>query len=89
MNADGTGARPLVPGTAPSWSPDSRRLVFVRRIPGAAGLEAGLFLVGSDGTGEIELTDPRPAADADGYPDGRLPVSTSLSRESPTAALSA
>jgi Tol biopolymer transport system component len=69
MQADGTGATPLVPGFAPSWSPDSRRLVFDRGISGPGGVETGLFLVGSDGSGEVQLTNPQPSAHADLYPE--------------------
>jgi Tol biopolymer transport system component len=82
MQADGTGATPLVPGFAPSWSPDSRRLVFDRGISGPGGVETGLFLVGSDGSGEVQLTNPQPSAHADLYPNGRRPATTSPSRES-------
>jgi Tol biopolymer transport system component len=47
MNADGSGQTRLVSGAAPSWSPDSKQIVF----------EAGhdLFVMNVDGSGEHRL----------------------------------
>lgn len=69
MQADGSNAVPITEGTTASWSADSRRLVFVREVSDD-GITTGLFLVNSDGSGGVvPLTDPRPLADTDGYPD--------------------
>ena len=51
MNADGTGARRVVgnlsrPDTSPAWSPDGRRLVFIRNT----GTTSVLGIVNADGT---------------------------------------
>jgi Tol biopolymer transport system component len=69
MSADGSGGTPLAPGTAPGWSPDSRQLVFVGDLQGPGGVETGLFVMGSDGSGIVQLTDPRPAAEEDLSPE--------------------
>jgi hypothetical protein len=69
MAADGSGGTPLAPGTGPSWSPDSRQLVFVGDLQGPGGVETGLFVMGSDGSGIVQLTGPRPAAEEDLSPE--------------------
>ncbi|HET6837890.1 MAG TPA: hypothetical protein VFH24_07580 [Gemmatimonadales bacterium] len=66
MHPDGSNRTPLAPGFAPSWSPDGSRLVFVR---GLGGQETALFVMASDGSGATQITDPRPDADQDQYPE--------------------
>ncbi|HKA57739.1 MAG TPA: Ig-like domain-containing protein [Gemmatimonadales bacterium] len=44
--------------TSPSWSPDSRRIVFARWVD---GMTAQLFIINVDGTALIRITDPNPA----------------------------
>jgi Tol biopolymer transport system component len=64
-------------GMQPTWAPDGESLAFVRFL---GGVETGLPIINRDGTGEIELTDPRPGADRDEFPersaDGRHIVFT-------------
>jgi uncharacterized repeat protein (TIGR01451 family) len=56
---DGSGRRPLMPGTTPAWSPDGTRLAFV---------DGGkIAVVAADGSGRRTLTDGRsPAWSPDG-----------------------
>ena len=65
------GPRPLTAGprdTAPRWSPDGRRLAFVRH----AGKEDQLFVLPLDGGEARQLTDlPRGAKSPAWSPDGR------------------
>lgn len=48
VNATGGGLRRLAAGTAPAWSPDGTRIVFVRGT--------GVFAIKPDGTGATRLT---------------------------------
>ena len=58
VGADGKGARRLTRGNvqdaAPTWSPDGRRIAFMRSP--AAGGRSDLWVVGADGRGVHELT---------------------------------
>jgi TolB protein len=60
MNADGTGVKRLtnnaVAELTPSWSPDSRRIVFHRAVGGRGRFQ--LFMINADGTDEKQLTVP-------------------------------
>ena len=47
MKVDGSGERRLSDGAAPSWSPDGKKIAFVR---------GGLRVMNADGSGERELT---------------------------------
>ena len=49
MNADGSAPRRLGPGTDPVWSPDGMSIAFSR--------DSDLYLMNSDGTGAIRITD--------------------------------
>ena len=55
MNADGSGERRLSSGAAPSWSPDGRRIAFVR-YGGYGSTSSEILVVNADGSGERELT---------------------------------
>jgi Tol biopolymer transport system component len=63
MKPDGSGEQRLSAGYAPSWSPDGRRIAFVRD---------GLLVMNADGSGERELSsaavnlDDAPAWSPDG-----------------------
>lgn len=46
---DGSGIRPLTPGSWPAWSPDGRRLAF--------HTASGVHVINVDGTSEVRLTD--------------------------------
>ena len=61
FNADGSGERSLVRGISPSWSPDGRRIAFVR--------EGGVHIVNADGSQERRLT-PLGAHGLSWSPDG-------------------
>lgn len=75
VNANGTGARSVVPCTdgcagqeAPAWSPDGREIAFAS---GGARYEQ-IWIVGVDGTGLRRLTGPNVIdADPQWSPDGR------------------
>ncbi len=60
MNADGTGLRRVTTSPTidlqPTWSPDGRRLAFVRYVP---GYKSEVFVVGVDGKGLRRLTSNR------------------------------
>ena len=62
VEAGGNGVRRLIGGSdfKPEWSPDSRRIVFLRHWQG----HTELFIVRSDGSGVTQLTDD--GADKDG-----------------------
>jgi len=70
--ADGGGARALTHGNvrdgAATWSPDGRRLAFVRAGPGS---RSSLWLVRSDGTGARRLTSGAVDIEPSWSPDGR------------------
>ncbi len=73
MNADGTRQRQLTPngvdGFAPAWSPDGRRIAFIR-VDSAFNTE--VYVMNANGKGEQNLTSD-PALDffPDWSPDGR------------------
>jgi TolB protein len=54
VNVDGSGLQELMRGTSPSWSPDGRRMAFLR-WSGASG-RVGVYVVNADGSGEQRLT---------------------------------
>ena len=69
VKADGSGARKVCDGATPRWSPDGKRLLFMRdRRPGEEGGEVGVFVINADGTGETRLSDGRWP---DWSPDGK------------------
>ncbi|MGH2567961.1 MAG: TolB family protein [Bacteroidota bacterium] len=55
MNSDGSDQRKLVDGLYPSWSPDSRTIIFSDFD--ASGSKIVLWRVGLDGSGLRQLTD--------------------------------
>ena len=55
VSADGSGDVELTEGYCPDWSPDGKRIVFVRYLGGAR--EEDLFVMNADGTGERCLVD--------------------------------
>jgi hypothetical protein len=64
MNADGSGQRKLASsGAAPSWSPDSRRVVFI-------GTGSKLVVAGLDGRARVVVR--RGSSSPSWSPDGRL-----------------
>jgi len=80
VDGDGTGARPLSAGPgrvapvhdlSPAWSPDGSKIVFSRRQESVG--PGDLYIVGVDGTGEVQLTrDPGDESQPTGRPDHRL-----------------
>ncbi len=58
MNADGSGQRRLTRTrhgeSDPRWSPDGRKIVFMRDRDG----DHGVYLMNADGTGQRRLTQP-------------------------------
>ena len=84
MNADGTGVRQLTSNadfdSAPSWSPDGRRILFERApagtfTPGTEAQEKDVYVMNADGSDPRRLTD-NPARDES--PDWQaLPFDTS------------
>jgi len=71
MNSDGSGLRRLAAGDYGTavWSPDSKKIVFVRRGP--EGFRSGLLLIGVDGRGERRLTRNSSDDEAAWAPDGK------------------
>ncbi len=62
MDTDGSNRQQLTSGETdyyPAWSPDGRYITFARMASGTGGI----FLVGSDGTDEMQIT-----SDRGGYP---------------------
>jgi Tol biopolymer transport system component len=81
MAADGSGVRRLTDGGSlidfsddgPSWSPDGKRIAFARggREPGAETGGTDIYVVRSDGTGLVRLTDdPVIQSEPSWSPDG-------------------
>jgi hypothetical protein len=80
VNSDGSNARVLTPGGAPgaagfdeeaSFSPDGRSIAFVRVVDPDTD-QAGVFVIGTDGTGLRRLTDDaRGAGHPRWSPDGK------------------
>jgi Tol biopolymer transport system component len=72
INADGTGLRRLtrnaVPDGHPVWSPDGRRIAFLRRRAGPAW---NIYVMNADGSGQRKLTQtPRRQGEPAWSPDG-------------------
>jgi Tol biopolymer transport system component len=68
VNPDGTGLRNLTPDgvfeSDPIWSPDGRRILFIR--------EGSLYLMDADGSGRIKLADGQAISEHRWSPDGRM-----------------
>jgi Tol biopolymer transport system component len=77
MNADGSGAHPLVEGEGadydPVWSPDGTRVAYV----GGPDDEYYIDVVNADGTGHVRLTSSEADATPAWSPDGTRIVFTS------------
>jgi TolB protein len=80
MAADGTGQRPLVPGSSATWSPDGKQIAFhasasgagrpINVLPGAATTDADVFVMNVDdfvkhGTPPKNITNNPAAIDDD------------------------
>jgi Tol biopolymer transport system component len=63
MKTDGSVARRLGAGYEPSWSPDSRRLVYVRKLPGGPAI---IVQERAGATGQIVARGSSPAWSPDG-----------------------
>lgn len=61
VNADGSGARHLVTGGAPTWSPNGAWIAFSAAF--SAGSPAAIYKVHPDGTGLARLTHPNRQGD--------------------------
>ncbi|HEX6747653.1 MAG TPA: Ig-like domain-containing protein [Longimicrobium sp.] len=83
MEADGNGLRRLTYSTVysnvnswnenllPVWSPDGKRIAFIREHMSSAGGNPEIYVINSDGTGEIRLTfDSHVDSDPTWSPDG-------------------
>ncbi len=80
VGADGTGRRRLTsaaePTTTPVWSPDGRRIAFIRRT----GADTHIYIMDADGGSQRPLTTgPGRAASPAWSPDGRQIVFTATS----------
>jgi Tol biopolymer transport system component len=82
VGRDGTEPRKLVDGATPRWSPDGKKLLFMRENPADAKQDRGIFVVNRDGTGERRIG---PGRWPDWSPDGQQ-IAFSLSDEPGTGA---
>jgi Tol biopolymer transport system component len=68
MRADGSGAHRIAKGQDPTWSPEGRRIAFVRRTASGSN---DIFSIDANGEGERRLTgDTADDLDPDWSPDG-------------------
>ena len=65
---DGTGLFRLAQGATPRWSPDGKRLVFMREGLGGPDKDIGIFVIDRDGKGEYRIG---PGRWPDWSPDGQ------------------
>jgi Tol biopolymer transport system component len=68
VNPDGTGLRNLTPDgvfeSDPVWSPDGRKILFIR--------EGSLYLMDADGSNRVKLADGQAISEHRWSPDGRM-----------------
>jgi hypothetical protein len=67
VRIDGTGLSRLTAGCAPRWSPDGKRLLFMREGQGDPEKDLGIFVIDRDGSGERRIG---PGRWPDWSPDG-------------------
>jgi Tol biopolymer transport system component len=81
IRPDGTDQRHIVQGTNPDFSPDGRKLAFIRW--NSPHWESEVFVANADGSDVRQLTSsPDPEFDAAWSPDGRLIAITRWNQES-------
>jgi hypothetical protein len=68
VRSDGTGLKKLTTGAVPRWSPEGKRLRFIRRGEDEANGEPGIYVINADGTDERKLKTGRWP---DWSPDGK------------------
>ncbi len=68
VRQDGTGLLRLAQGTTPRWSPDGKRLLFMREGQDDQDKELGVFVIDRDGKGERRIG---PGRWPDWSPDGQ------------------
>ena len=68
VRRDGTGLFRLAQGSTPRWSPDGKRLVFMREGLGGPDKDIGIFVIDRDGKGERRIG---PGRWPDWSPDGQ------------------
>jgi dipeptidyl aminopeptidase/acylaminoacyl peptidase len=56
---DGTEMHKLTGGATPRWSPDGKRLIFMRENQDDPSRDQGIFVINHDGTGERRICDGR------------------------------
>ena len=67
VRTEGTGLTKLADGATPRWSPDGKRLVFMREGKGDPERDLGIFVIDRDGTGQRRIG---PGRWPDWSPDG-------------------
>jgi hypothetical protein len=69
MNSDGTGQTkltsppPTLADVFPAWSPDGRKIAFVRLLGGS------IWVMNADGSNPIDITQSQPNSDSDNEPN--------------------
>ncbi len=68
VRVDGTGLRKFAEGSVPRWSPDGKRLLFMREGQREPDKDLGIFMIDRGGTGERRIG---PGRWPDWSPDGK------------------